>query len=255
MLIGSGSSCEVSHLPSPIHGFLLNLEAHALSHRYGSIRALDAVSLRASAGEVVGVIGPNGAGKSTLLACVAGLVAPDAGRVSLDGVDTDAVERRRALFYLPDGIAPWRDQPAEWVLDFAAELFGAAEPWRNLSSSLAIEPFARQRMGELSKGQRKRVLLTLALAVARPVVLIDEPFDGLDPRQARAFTSLVRERAGAGRTCILSVHSMGDATRTCDRHVLLHEGRVVADGPLDALLHETALPDSAGLEDVFLALT
>lgn len=234
----------------------MNLHAHGISHRYASIQALDAVSIRASAGEVIGVIGPNGAGKSTLLACVAGLVAPDAGRVYLDGVESDAVERRRALFYLPDGIAPWRDQPAHWVLDFAAEMFGASESWRgDLSTRLSIEPFVKQRVGELSKGQRKRVLLTLALAVARPVVMIDEPFDGLDPRQARAFTSLVRERAGAGRTFILSVHSMGDATRTCDRHVLLHEGRVVADGRLAALLDQNSLPESAGLEDVFLALT
>jgi ABC-2 type transport system ATP-binding protein len=110
-------------------------------------------------------------------------------------------------------------------------------------------------VGELSKGPRKRVLLALSLCVPRDVVLVDEPFDGLDPRQARAFGALARARAASGRTFGFSVHAMGDATRTCDRHLLLHEGRVIADGSLEALRAQAQVGDGAGLEDVFLALT
>ncbi len=234
----------------------MELQAEGLSRRFGRVRALDGVSFSVGAGEVIGVIGPNGAGKSTLLACVAGLATPDEGRVLLNGAVADAVVRRRSLFYLPDGIAPWADQRAHWVLDFVGELFGSVEPWRGeISAGLTLDAFTGQRMGELSKGQRKRVLLAMALLVARPLVLVDEPFDGLDPRQARAFGALARARAAGGRSFVLSVHTMGDATRTCDRHVLLHEGRVVADGSLDALRVRASLPDTAGLEEVFLALT
>lgn len=234
----------------------MNLQADRLSRRFGRVQALDGVSLAVGPGEVVGVIGPNGAGKSTLLACMAGLEVPDAGRVLVNGAELSASDRRRAVFYLPDGIAPWRDQRATWVLDFASRLFGAVEPWRGeISAGLGIEPFATQRVGELSKGQRKRVLLALALLVPRAVVLVDEPFDGLDPRQARAFGALARARATTGRSFVFSVHAMGDATRTCDRHVLLHEGRVAADGTLDGLRQRASLGADAGLEDVFLALT
>jgi ABC-2 type transport system ATP-binding protein len=227
-----------------------------LSRHFGRVQALDGVSFSTTEGEIVGVIGPNGAGKSTLLACVAGVAEPDEGRVMLDGSAAGAVERRRRLFYLPDGVAPWAEQRVAWVLDFSARLYGAQEEWRGgISDGLTLEPFVSQRVRELSKGQRKRMLLAIALLVPRPVVLVDEPFDGLDPRQARAFGALARERAARGRTFVVSVHAMGDATRTCDRHVLLHEGRVVADGSLDALRLRASLPAAAGLEEVFLALT
>ena len=234
----------------------MQLDVVSLSRRFGAVQALRDVSFRATAGEIVGLIGPNGAGKSTLLACVAGLDAPDAGIVRIDGAEASAIARRHALFYLPDGIAPWADQSAAWVLDYAAALFGAREAWRDvLAPALGLAPFASQRVGALSKGQRKRVLLALALLVPRAVTLIDEPFDGLDPRQARALSELLRERSAAGRTFVLSIHAMGEATRTCDRHVLLHDGRVLADGTLRALLQRAALPDDGGLEEVFLALT
>jgi ABC-2 type transport system ATP-binding protein len=95
----------------------------------------------------------------------------------------------------------------------------------------------------------------MALQTPREIALVDEPFDGLDPRQARALGGLIRSRAAAGRSFLISIHAMGEAARTCDRQVLLHEGRVVADGTLDALRDKAALPATAGLEEVFLALT
>jgi ABC-type multidrug transport system ATPase subunit len=220
------------------------------------VPALDGVSFDVREGEIVGLIGPNGAGKSTLLACLAGLAAPDSGSVRLNGRALTAAERRRSCFFLPDGIAPWADQPAAWVLDFAAELYGADEPWRSrLADALALTGFTSKPMGDLSKGQRKRVLLALALMVRRDVTLIDEPFDGLDPRQALALGAQIRERAKNGRAFVLSIHAMSEATRTCDRHVLLYEGRVLAEGTLAVLRAHSSLGENAGLEEVFLALT
>lgn len=234
----------------------MKLDVVSISRRFGAVQALDGVSFSVTAGEIVGLIGPNGAGKSTLLACLAGLDAPDAGVVRLDGVDASAISLRHALFYLPDGIAPWPGQPAAWVLDYAAELFGATNPWRTaLAPALGLTPFVAQRLGALSKGQRKRVLLALALLVPRAVTLVDEPFDGLDPRQALALSELLRSLRDQGRTFVLSIRAMSEATRTCDRHVLLHEGRVLAAGTLPALRQHAAIAGDGGLEEVFLALT
>lgn len=232
------------------------LEAVRLHQSYGPVRALDDVSFIVPQGSVLGVIGPNGAGKSTALACIAGLLEPQRGDIKLRGVVRGAVERRRDTFFLPDGITPWEDQAAGWMLDFARDVYDAPDDWRGaLADALSIDALKSQRLGELSKGQRKRVLLAMAMLVPRPLTLIDEPFEGLDPRQARAFTGVVRDAAAAGRTFVLSIHSAGDAMRTCDAHLLLHEGRVLAHGPLSALRSQAQVGPEAGLEEIFLALT
>jgi len=234
----------------------MRLVVDSLSRRFGAVQALDGVSFAVEPGEVVGLIGPNGAGKSTLLACAAGLDVADSGTILVDGAPFDHLARRGICFFLQDSIRPFERQNGVFVLDFARKLFGASEEWRDdIGPALGIAPFVHQRIGEMSKGQRKRVLLALALLVPRPFTLIDEPFDGLDPRQARAFGDLVRARAAIGRAFVLSVHAMSDATRTCDRHVLLHDGRVLASGSLSALRTAASLGESATLEDVFLALT
>lgn len=234
----------------------MELAVERLAKSFGPVAALAGVSFRVGAGEVVGLIGPNGAGKSTLLACVSGLDAPDEGGVRIDGTEASPLARRRGLFYLADGIAPWREQRASWALDFAVGAFGGDPEWRtNVADALGIGPFMARRIGDLSKGQRKRVMLALAMMVPRAVTLIDEPFDGLDPRQARAFGDFVRDASARGRSFLLSIHAMEDAARTCDRHVLLHEGKVVGDGTLAELRAKLKLDASAGLAEVFLAVT
>lgn len=232
------------------------LEAVRLHQSYGSVRALDDVSFIVPQGSVLGVIGPNGAGKSTALACIAGLLEPQRGHIKLGGAVRGAVERRRDTFFLPDGITPWEDQRTGWILDFARDVYAAPTDWRgSLADALSIDALTSKRLGELSKGQRKRVLLAMAMLVPRALTLIDEPFEGLDPRQARAFTAVVRDAAATGRTLVLSIHSAGDAMRTCDAHLLLHEGRVLAHGPLSALQVQAQVGNDAGLEEIFLALT
>lgn len=232
------------------------LHAERLHQAYGPVHALRDVSFIVPQGSVLGVIGPNGAGKSTALACLAGVAEPQQGRIHVAGRECRAAARRAQMFFLPDGIAPWDDQRAGWVLDFARDAYGATSDWRGaLAEALSIDALVRQRLGDLSKGQRKRVLLAVAMLIPRAVTLIDEPFEGLDPRQARAFTGAVRTAAAAGRTFVLSIHSAGDAMRTCDAHLLLHEGRVLAHGPLPVLQETAHVGPEAGLEEIFLALT
>jgi ABC-type multidrug transport system ATPase subunit len=227
-----------------------------LRKHFGAVEALREATLHVHAGEILGIIGPNGAGKTTLLECIAGLVAPDGGEVR-DEADrrVSSGTRRGLLLYLRDGIVPWPDQPTEWVLDFAAAVFEGRADWRDeLASVLGLDELRGRRVGALSKGQRKRVLLALALAAPQPVLLMDEPFDGLDLRQTREVIHLFRRVAGQGRSLVLSIHSMTDAMRVCDRLVLLSDGRTVAEGTLDELRTYAGMA-SADLEDVFLALT
>jgi ABC-2 type transport system ATP-binding protein len=232
----------------------MHLRIDALTRHFGPVEALRGVSFEVGPGEIVGLIGPNGAGKSTLLSCIGGLDAPDSGHIYIEGTVASAATRRATLFTLADRSVPWAGQTAAWTLDLARELFGASEDWRTtLAPALQLDAFVRAPLGELSKGQRQRVLLTLALLVPRAVTLIDEPFDGLDPRQSRAFAALVRERTGPDRSFVLSIHSMSDAARTCDRHVILHDGRVLMQGTLDALRAQAGLGETADLEEIFLA--
>ena len=220
-----------------------------LTKHYGSIRALDRVSFEVRQGEVLGLIGPNGSGKTTLFECIGGVLPFDAGQI----------ESGQPLFYLPDAIAPWPAQSARWALDFVAGYFGAPSGLReSIVSALSLEPLLDKRIGHLSKGQRKRVLLAVGLLTSRPVVLADEPFDGLDLKQTREVAAALRSFARDGRTLVLSIHQINDAARVCDRFVLLSGGTVRGEGTLDELIAQAAVRTSGTpgtLEEAFLALT
>ena len=237
--------------------------AHAraahLTKRYGPIVALDDVSLSIGRGEVLGLIGPNGAGKTTLFECLAGVIAADAGEVSFDGQPVPAPERCRHLFYLPDAISPWPSQTVTWALDFAIGFFGGTRASRNeIVRQLQLTEVLHQPIGTLSKGQRKRVTLAIGLATPQPLLLCDEPFDGLDLRQTRDVAAVLAEHVGDGRTLFLSIHQIADAAKVCDRFVLLSAGRVCGEGTVDelsALAASRGAAASRDLEEVFLALT
>ena len=225
------------------------LRVSGLTKQYGELRALDAVSFSVRRGEVLGLIGPNGSGKTTLFECMAGVLPRDTG-----SVDSDA-----PLFYLPDTIAPWPSQTVDWALHFVADYFGAAPGLRDaVVNALSLSPLLNQRLGELSKGQRKRSLLAIGLLTSRPIVMADEPFDGLDLRQTRDVAQALRSFARDGRTLVLSIHQIADAARVCDRFVLLSGGTIRGEGTLGeliALASQRRGERVVDLEEAFLALT
>ena len=228
-----------------------------LTKAYGRLTALADVSLSIRSGEVLGLIGPNGAGKTTLFECLAGVLPYEAGEIRLDGKPLTAGARASRIFYMPDGIAPWPSQTLRWALDYAVGFFGgsaAAVP--DVVARLDLAPLLGFRIGVLSKGQRKRALLAIGMLTPHPLLLCDEPFDGLDLRQTREVGAALREHA-AGRTLFLSIHQISDAARVCDRFVLLSAGRVCGEGTVDELAHRANqnLSNPSNLEDVFLALT
>jgi ABC-2 type transport system ATP-binding protein len=223
-------------------------EVKGLSKRFGRIAALADVSFHVRSGEILGLIGPNGAGKSTLFECLAGILPSDSGEL------LPARDRSSLLFYVPDAIAPWPAQSVRWALDFTIGFLGGrSELLENAIDKLDLRALLDQPIGALSKGQRKRALLAIGLLTPQPALLIDEPFEGLDLRQARDIAAALREHAAWGRTLFLSIHQISDAARFCDRFILLNRGRVRGEGTLSELAAQANLQEN--LEEVFLALT
>jgi len=235
---------------------LLNVQG--ITKRYASNAVLENVGFTVQEGEVLGLIGPNGAGKTTLFECLAGLLPTDAGSIEFRGRPLLPGHHKQSLFYLPDAIGPWADQPVRCILGFFESLYGRPRgEGATLAGQLRLEPLMKSRIGSLSKGEAKRFLLALGLLTPQPLLLLDEPFDGLDFRQTRDIMALLRTVPAQGRTLFVSIHQLVDAARMCDRLVLLSRGRVVGAGTLPELRVQAGLADNAGagLEEVFLALT
>jgi ABC-2 type transport system ATP-binding protein len=231
------------------------LRVSDLTKRYGEERAIDRVTFSALPGEILGIIGPNGAGKTTLLETVVGLLPAKSGEVLWHGEPLPASQRRNALFYLPDGVRPYRDEAASQVVSFFAGVYRRSKAeTADTIASVGLRPVLHKRVHALSKGYNRRLLLALALLAPHPVVLMDEPFDGFDFRQTREIVGVLRNQAARGRTFILAVHQLVDAERVCDRLILLAGGRVRGAGTLDELRAQASLPGGS-LEDIFIALT
>ena len=217
----------------------MSLAVAQLSARRGTRQVLTDVSFTAHRSEILGVIGPNGAGKTTLFECVAGLLPFDSGKVDND-----------LLFYVPDAIRPWPDQTVRWTLELTARMFETRLD-ETLLDDLDLIALQHATVKSLSKGEAKRLDIAIGLAVPRIVLLLDEPFDGLDLRQTRQVMDILRRDAANGRTLVLSIHQLSDAARACDRFLLLDHGKSVAEGTLDELTSK----NGPTLEEVFLALT
>jgi ABC-2 type transport system ATP-binding protein len=183
----------------------------------------------------------------------------DAGSLLRDGQPMSERARAATLFYLPDSIVPWPSQSVRWAIDFTLGFFnGRAYLRHEVVKRLDIGPLLDSTIGSLSKGQRKRALLAIGLLMPQPLLLADEPFDGLDLRQSRDVAQTLRSYASAGRTMFLSIHQIKDAARVCDRFVLLSGGSIRGEGTVDELASLAAARSGAtadDLEEVFLALT
>jgi ABC-2 type transport system ATP-binding protein len=231
------------------------LTVQGISKRFRPNWVLRDVSFTVNQGEVLGLIGPNGAGKTTLLEALAGLLPTDGGTVSFQNRDGRASHRKDLLFYLPDGIAPWAEQSLGWALRFFEKIYRReAGQALELAEALKLKALLKARIASLSKGERKRAMLALGLLTRQPVLLLDEPFDGLDLRQTRDVMALLKAQSGRGRTLMLSIHQLTDAARVCDRLVLLSDGRVVGEGNIEQLRAQANLHEGE-LEEIFLALT
>ena len=216
---------------------------------YGATVALDGVSFTIRSAEVLGVIGPNGSGKTTLFECLGGVLPFDTGAIE------QVAAERSDIFYLPDAITPWPSESIDWAQRFVVGLFrGRGEARDLINRRLGLGAILHRPLGTLSKGQRKRAVLAIGLLTPHRILLVDEPFDGLDLRQTREAAALLREVVCPERTLVLSIHQIAEAELVCDRFLLLSGGQVRGEGTL-AELSESASRVGSKLEEVFLALT
>ena len=231
------------------------LTVKGVTKRFGDRLALNDVSFSVQRQEVLGLIGPNGAGKTTLFECLAGLIPANSGTITFQEETLPVTRRKEALFYLPDGILPWAEQTVSWALRFFEKVYRTSKTkLSELIEPLRLEEIMEARLASLSKGERKRMLLALGLLTPHQLLLLDEPFDGLDLRQTRDVMTLLKDHTANGRTLMLSIHQLVDAGRVCDRLVLLSAGSVVGEGTIPELRAQAKLPDG-GVEEIFLALT
>ena len=197
------------------------IEAQGLSRSYGGRPAVKDVSLRVQAGEVVGFLGPNGAGKTTTLRMLVGLLCPDHGTVAVP----------RPVGYLPEVFSGYDALSVRAYLQFLARMKGvaAAEVDRALDATRTTK-LATRPVGRLSKGQRQRVGLAQALLGEPPAYVLDEPTQGLDPKQVVEARELIRGLAKADNAAVLlSTHLLAEAAAICDRVVVIARGEVVAE--------------------------
>ena len=236
------------------------LAVRGLTRRYGHHVAVDDLDLTVHAGEIVGFLGPNGAGKTTTLKACAGLIAPDAGEIVVAGASLARapIEARRRLGFVPDRAFLYERLTSREFLDFVGALYDlpprvARERGDRLLARLELGTAADDYVETCSLGMRQKIAVAAALLHEPALVLMDEPVQGLDPRATRALKDLLRERAQAGAGILVSTHLLDVAERLCERVVILHHARKVAEGSL-AELRQLATGAGATLEDVFLAL-
>ena len=215
------------------------LELSRLSKRFGSLQALDDLSLSLDRGEIVGFVGSNGAGKSTTMRIVMGVLAADSGAVTWMGAPVDAAIRR-TIGYMPEerGLYP-RMKVAEQLV-YLARLHGlsasaakaAADRW---TERLGLEERRGDEVQSLSLGNQQRVQLAAALVSDPELLILDEPFSGLDPVAVDVMSQVLLERAAAGVPTLFSSHQLDVVERLCDRVVIIRSGRLVADGTIPEL--------------------
>ena len=230
------------------------LSIRGITKRFGHFEALRSVEFSVRDGEVLGLIGPNGSGKTTLLECLAGLHAANGGEVLYRGSRLAPRRRRSVMFYVPENVVAYADHSVRQVLAFFCDVFMLSDSRREIIDALGLGSLLEKRVGQLSKGGRRRLLLAIGLLSPQPILLMDEPFEGLDLRQTREAMAALRTLTARDRTLILSIHQLADAQRVCDRFVLLSHGSVTGEGTLAELQTRTGA-ESGSLEDVFLALS
>jgi ABC-2 type transport system ATP-binding protein len=234
------------------------LVIESLSRRFGAVAAVSGLSLEVGPGEIVGFLGANGAGKTTTLRCASGLIAHDTGRIAVAGADLEREPRaaKARLGLVPDRPFLYDRLSAREFLAFVAALYdlpadAAARRAEELLQRLGLAEVANRTIEGYSLGMRQKTAIAAALLHSPPLLLLDEPLNGLDPPAARLLKDLLREHARGGGGVLVSTHLLDVAERLCDRVVILRAGRVVAQGTLESLRGDRA---DRSLEDVFLEL-
>jgi ABC-2 type transport system ATP-binding protein len=238
------------------------IETVALSKVYGQTRAVDRLTLRVEAGEVMGFLGPNGSGKTTTIRLLMGLLRPTEGHARIRGLDchADAVALKREVGYLPDEPFLYPYLSGYEVLELVAGLHGFSAREARQRAHASAETFGLADTASAftvtySLGMKKRLALALALIHQPQVLIMDEPTNGLDPKGAREMRESIARLAADGRTVFLSTHLLEAAERLCHRVAIINRGVLQAVGAPDELRARYAAAAGTSLEDLFLQVT
>ena len=212
------------------------IEVEGLAMRFGHLTAVDDISFQVARGEVLGFLGPNGAGKSTTMKMITGFLTPSAGRVAVCGHDVvdEAIKAKRMIGYLPEGAPAYGDMTPRRFLRFAAASRGFSGAARRdavarVVAAVHLEEVLEQPIDTLSKGFKRRVGLAQAILHDPPVLILDEPTDGLDPNQKQEVRDLICAMA-AEKATIISTHILEEVDAVCTRAIIIADGHIVADG-------------------------
>ncbi|QIK64672.1 ABC transporter ATP-binding protein [Leucobacter viscericola] len=232
------------------------LHAEMLTKRYGSVIAANEVSLAVHAGSFTGVVGPNGAGKTTTLSMLAGLLRPTSGRVTVNGVDvwSDGPAAKRLIGTLPDRLRLFDRLTGAQLLYYSGVLHGvegAALTQRSseLAEAFGLESALGRLVSDYSAGMQKKIALACSMIHAPEVLVLDEPFEAIDPVSVSNVTEILEKYVAGGGSVVMSSHSLDLIQRVCDHVSIIVDGRVIANGTVDAVR------DGLSLEERFTALT
>lgn len=218
------------------------IHVNKLSKSFGAKQAVQSVSFELKAGEVLGFLGPNGAGKSTTMKMISGHLKPTSGQVRIDGIDLalDPISGKAKLGYMPESTPSYREMTVFEYLEFIAEAHGLNDPKSKVEKVMGLanlRPVTHQLVDTLSKGFKSRLSFAAAIIHDPPILLLDEPTDGLDPNQKTEMRSLIRGLA-TKKAIMISTHLLDEVDKICTRIMILSQGKIVLDGtPKDLLTH------------------
>lgn len=231
------------------------LKIEGLTKKYGDFIAVDNLSLEIQPGEICAFIGHNGAGKTTTLKCAIGILPPDEGDVYVDGVSIvrEPLEAKRRGSYIPDNPDLYEFLTGIKYLNFIADIFGVSSKDRNERINALAEKFGlvdalATRISSYSHGMKQKLAIISAFLHAPKLIMMDEPFVGLDPVASHVLKEMMREHCESGGSIFFSTHVLDVAERLCDRVAIIKGGRLVVTGAMDEVRGD------ASLEDVFLEL-
>ncbi len=233
------------------------IEVENLTKKYRDRVAIDALNFSIGEGQIVGFLGPNGAGKSTTMKILTGFMPPTSGRAKIAGFDVfeHPIEAKRRIGYLPETPPLYPELTVRGYLSFVAELKGVPRPKvkseiDRVATGTGLTAELERLTGTLSKGYRQRVGIAQAMLGSPALLILDEPTEGLDPRQRREVLELVKSLGGQ-HTVVLSTHILAEVKAICEQVLIINRGKIVADAPMAKLTggRET------GLEEAFIQLT
>ena len=231
------------------------LQIEGLTKKYGEKTAVDALSLHIAPGEVYGFIGHNGAGKTTTLKCVVGILRPDAGKITIDGISfaEDSLECKRRIAYIPDNPDLYEYMSGMRYLNFVADVFCVdaktrAERIAKYAAVFGMEKDLSEAIAAYSHGMKQKLSVIAAWMHAPRLIIMDEPFVGLDPKAAHELKQMMRAHCDAGGAIFFSTHVLEVAEKLCDKVAIIKEGKLIRSGTMEQVKGDDSL------EEVFLEL-